>query len=368
MLARAKKAPLYLEAMFYPQDDPRYKMFKKELQSRVADICHLTYTADAFFLHRTLKRLASPAPTLEYLSLTNEVYYPCRTPSRATIPDKLFNGTTPRLSCLELRKCNISWKSPFLKGLRNFEIRLPSERVRPNLVDWLDALDEMPQLKQLVLHNASPIASPLPMYIERTVTLPFLTKMDISASVGDCALALSHLVLPALSQLYIKAKSVPGNGPDVQKLLPYITRHSHGPRDTEPLQNLLILSERERMKILAWPDIDARYFDDHGDVDDGILATAPRMSLTVKCRDWLTESFVEDLDAVVAALPLDNLVRLTAHQYSRLDERFWCHHAPQDPARARATGFPCGAWIQRDDTARHWQIPTAPIADKTRPA
>ena len=78
---------------------------------------------------------------------------------------------------------------------------------------WLDALDEMPQLQTLTLHSASPIALPLPFVVERTVTLPSLTHLDMSASVDDCALALAHLDLPALTwlcliQLYQKNSSV----------------------------------------------------------------------------------------------------------------------------------------------------------------
>ena len=57
------------------------------------------------------------------------------------IPDTLFNGTTPRLSCLELHKCTTSWKSPLLKGIRHLKIRLSSEHLRPSLSDWLDALN-----------------------------------------------------------------------------------------------------------------------------------------------------------------------------------------------------------------------------------
>jgi hypothetical protein len=63
----------------------------------------------------------------------------------------------------------------------------------------------MPQLKTLTLHSASPIAPPFPFDVERTVTLPSLTRLDILASPGDCALALAHLDLPALTWLCLTA-------------------------------------------------------------------------------------------------------------------------------------------------------------------
>ncbi|KAN0138246.1 hypothetical protein V8E53_004135 [Lactarius tabidus] len=331
MLSRAKKAPLRLEARVtgHRREGARFSAFKKELQSHVSDICYLTIKADSVLLCRTLKRLASPAPTLERLSLFMDANYQLRTPSQAPIPDTLFGGTTPRLSCLELRKCNINWKSPLLKGLRHLEIRSPSERARPSLTDWLDALDEMPQLRELILDSASPIVPPSPFDIKRTITLPFLTQLDISASVGDCALALSHLALPVLTHLWINAKSVLLSGSDVLKSLPYFVQHSHGPQDMQPLQYVLIRGERKRMEILAWPDIYAKAYD-----FPFVLATllyTPRVALSFTCRVWLADTHIELLSAAIVALPLDNISRLTACDRLQLDEEFWRHHAPRFP-------------------------------------
>jgi hypothetical protein len=333
MLVRAKEAPLHLEANVtgHQQDDARFSAFKEVLQSRVSYICHLHISADPVLLCTTLERLVSPAPTLEYLSLSMGANYRLRTPSRAPIPDTLFGGTTPRLSCLKLYQCDISWKSPLLKGLRHLEIRSPSERVRPSLADWLGALDEMPRLKELILHSASPIAPPFPLDVERTVSLSFLTDLDISASAGDCALALSHLILPALTQLCIEAESVLLDGGDVLKLLPYVTRHSHGPQDTQPLQNVAIRGKREGMEIYAWSDI-------NGDASDYpfflvAIVSAPRVAFSVTCHGrWSIDAHTELLGAAMAAFPLDNLMKLTTElDHVRLDEAFWRSHAPRWP-------------------------------------
>ena len=70
-------------------------------------------------------------------------------------------------------------------------------------MDWLDALGEMPQLVTLTLHSASPIAPSDPFDIERTVTLPSLLRLDIFDYPRDCALALAHLDLPALTRLAV---------------------------------------------------------------------------------------------------------------------------------------------------------------------
>jgi hypothetical protein len=330
MFVRAEKAPLHLEAWVtgHHRGDARFNAFKKELQSRVTNICHLEIGADTFFLRRTLKRLASPAPTLESLSLSTEAMY--RSPSRVSIPDTLFGGSAPRLSFLELHRCNISWKSPLLKGLRYLEIYAPSRRARPTLSVWLDALDEMPQLKKLVIHSASPIAPLFPFNIERTVTLPFLTHLNISASSGDCALALSHLVLPALTRLCVTARSVRSDGGDVLKFLRYVVQHAHGPHDAQPLQNVLIRGEREHIGIFAGPDTDIEEYNWPFWLKDKTKAPRPRLALSVTSRDWwLDDTYILILDEAMATLPLDNLLKLTVQNQTSLDKEFWLYHVPR---------------------------------------
>jgi hypothetical protein len=332
MLVRAEKAPLHLEAWVtgHHRGDARFDAFKKELQSRVTNICHLEIGADASFLRRILKRLASPAHTLESLSLSTEATYWLRKPSRASIPDTLFGGTAPRLSFLELHRCNISWKSPLLKGLRYLEIYAPSQRARPSISVWLDALDEMLQLKKLVLHSASPVAPPIPFNIERTVTLPFLTHLNISSSPGDCALALSHLILPALTRLCITARSIRSDGGDVLKFLRYVVQHAHGPQDAQPLQNVLIRGERNHIGIFAGPDSDIEDYNWPFWLTDMTEAPRPRLALSVTCRDWwLSDTYILILDEAIATLPLDSLMKLTVQNETLLDKEFWLYHAPR---------------------------------------
>ena len=181
ILVRAKSVPLHLEANIsgHRWDDVRFSTFRKELHEHVHHLRYLKTRAEPGWFHSILKGLISPAPTLEYLSLSSGDRRRFRTTDTEeqllSIPDTLFDGSTPRLSWLKLRKCNISWGSPLLKGLKHLEIITPSTNARPNLAVWLDALHEMPQLETLTLHSASPIAPPFPFDIVRTVTLPSLT-------------------------------------------------------------------------------------------------------------------------------------------------------------------------------------------------
>ena len=344
MLVRARSVPLSLEAsvLGHRWDDVRFSTFRKELQARVPHIRQLRIGAEPIGLQNILKGLVLPAPALEYLSLSSlGEHRKRRMGGRICIPDTLFDGSTPRLSCIELCNCNISWKSPLLKGLKCLEILAPSESARPKLVVWLGALDEMSELKTLILHWASPIAPPSPFDVEHTVTLPSLTRLDILASPGDCALALAHLDLPALTWLGLTTISHHLNIGDVQNLVPYVTRHAHGPQDIQPLQSVLIHSEDNHTNILAWPvpGIDSEVHDP----PTLLAATLPtRVALSFRCDDWpSSDTRLEVLETAMADLPMDGLVMLAAHDLRFSHERdfsmrhFWFHLSPKWPLLKR---------------------------------
>jgi hypothetical protein len=349
ILVRAKSTPLCLEAKIssHRWDDVRFGTFRKQLQEHVHHIRYLKTIAKPGKFHSTLEGLISPAPTLEYLSLSSRGGRRMRNTMEQLlfIPDTLFAGSTPRLSWLELRKCNISWTSPLFKGLKYLKIFTPFTNARPNLAVWLDTLNEMPQLKTLTLHSASPIAPPLPFDVERTVTLPSLTRLDILASPGDCSLALAHLDLPALTWLRLLA-NLPAqpNMADLQHLVPYVARHAHGPHDTLPLQSVLIRSDDYQADILAWtiPNID----DVVHDPPTLLAATQPTRVALSFMSGWLSyEARLEILYTVMPGLPLDSLVTLAAHDlrsssgYFSNDlsaRQFWPHILPKWPLLQRA--------------------------------
>ncbi|KAH9170564.1 hypothetical protein EDB89DRAFT_2230573 [Lactarius sanguifluus] len=298
ILARAKTVPLHLEARvpIGHWDDARFSAFQKELQARVPHIYRLDISAEFCRLHRIFEGLVSPAPTLKILSLSSEEYNDSVVLGRAVVPDILFNGSTPRLTCLELENCDISWNSPLLGSLKHLEISTPSER--PSLSVWLDALDQIPQLETLALHWASPIApfgaSLLPD-VDRTVTLPFLALFEISSFVRDCGLALAHLILPALTSLSIIARSCYMDWSDVRGILPYVSPHAHGSQDVQPLQRVAIDNDVADIHILAWtqPDIDVESPDDF-DFFDSMHSARVEFSFTNEYRFPVTNTEVFD--------------------------------------------------------------------------
>ena len=332
ILTRAKEMPLHLEASntFWDKfwkDDARRGAFEEELQSRCSYICDLRIKAEDFHLGSVFDRLNSPAPILESLSLSQGFAW-----LTISVPDTIFNGTVPRLSRLELRNVNISWNSPLLKGLRYFKISIPADHARPRLAVWLDALDEMPSLESLVLHSASPIAPPFPIDIERAVTLPSLTHLDISASARDCALALAHLTLPALTKLFLTAESYRQDGSDVQNLFPYVAQHASGPQDTQPLQSAFIQRKGIVTTALAWPvpdmDIKVNMDDPAGFLS---MALSARVALFIISDTPIQphSRHRDHLNTLMTALPLDSVVTLTVRHYTHLDTQFWLRHAPK---------------------------------------
>ncbi|KAH9023091.1 hypothetical protein EDB85DRAFT_2093907, partial [Lactarius pseudohatsudake] len=339
ILSRAKRVPLYLEARvpFHLWDNSRFSVLQKELQDHVSHISHLSISAEPFHLHRILKGLVLPAPILESLSLSDEKDNTgiSAIEEQVVVPDTLFDGSTPRLSWLDLRNCDISWNSPLLWGLKHLYISNPSKF--PSLSFWLDALGQMPQLKTLVLYWASSLAprgASLPLDVDRTVTLPFLTLFEISSPARDCGLALAHLILPALTSLCLNAKSYRQDGSDVQEILPYVARHAHGPQDTQPLQSMWFSRSEMHAKVLAWtlPDIDVDF------PQSAVFESTPsaRVAFSVVGSGWSPGFETVVFDLVTRALPLDGIVTLTAQNCRiTLYTNFWLLNAPRWPLLQR---------------------------------
>jgi hypothetical protein len=330
ILARAKMVPLHLEARGLGDywDDEQFSVFQEELQLRVSHIRHLIISANHWRLDKIVKGFVSPASTLESLSLSSKDKW-----RSIAIPETLFGGAMPKLSCLELSNCDISWESSLLKGLRYLEIRSLSTDMRPSLSVWLDALEEMWQLRTLTLHSASPIAPPIPIEVERTVTLPSLTHLDIFSSAKNCALALAHFDLPVLTSLCVEAIVHFPHGNDVQNLLPYVMRHAHGPQDTQTLQSALILDKHKYIDVLAWvtPDIDVEAHD-LLTLLPTTLPTRVALSLTSKARGWYAcDTRIETISTVIAALPLDDLVTLILKDSTstELGKEVWLPSSPK---------------------------------------
>jgi hypothetical protein len=277
-----------------------------------------------------LERLVSSSPTLEFLSLSHKS---CP-PTQLVLPVDLFNCTAPGLTSLQLEGCDISWESPLLKGLQTLEIHGSSTEARPELEDWLDALNEMPQLETLILESATPLASLTPPISEplRPVTVPFLTKFHISSSAEDCELAFAHLKLPALTWLRVDAESHEKGGEDVQQLIPYVARNVCGLQGIEPLRSIVIYGKRKRAELISWSMADADVEFYNLKISALECASAPAcLMFTAKGSNWDEEVNIEILDSLLMLLPVNSVSTLTAKSRTGLDKEFWLDHASRWP-------------------------------------
>ena len=337
ILARAKMSPLHLEAKITCWDTARFTAFCSQLEANISRIRHLSISGE---FQTVLGRLVSPAPALVSLSLTKPHRY---IPPQYIIPDSLFNGTAHKLTRLELIGCSVEWKSPLLKGLQTLKILMPYAQEMPTLEDWLAALNEMSQLKTLILDNATPAISdddPLIFEPQRTVTLPPLTHFNITGLATDCALALAHLVLPALISLHVTSESQSWDGDDVRLLIPYVTRNAHGPQDTAPLQTILFNGNALDTQIVAWtvPDADAEVWN---------LVTLKKASVSARLvlsvipnSGWRKGTGTLMFHAVLSRLPLNAISTLSAHNRIRLSKEVWLSHAPRLTMLKRALLVP----------------------------
>ncbi len=327
ILARAKMAPLHLEMKATYWGTPNWDVFARQLETQISHTRRLCIAGE--FHQAVLEQLLSPAPILEFFSLSDS----SRSfgLSHPIIPVTLFDGVAPRLTSLELDSCDISWKSPLLKGLQALQILRPSVEARPSLEDWLDALNGMPQLKTLVLHSATPAVSfGDPLIPQRTITLPSLTRFSISASATDCTLALAHLMLPSLTSLHVDAESSEEYGEDVQLLIPYVAQNCHSQQDSTPLQSILLSGEATHAKMVAWtlPDVDvlAPY---PTTLDHVAVSARMDFSATTDRRQWSFGTNTVILDALLTHLPVNSISTLTAQGNTRLSKEVWLSHVPR---------------------------------------
>jgi hypothetical protein len=340
ILARAKMVPLDLRSRVpdrHSWNKVRFRAFQKQLQAHVPYAYQLSIDAELVRLRKILEGLVSPAPTLGHLSLISRGgYWNAETGGwDVFIPDTLFDGFAPRLFHLFLFRFTISWKSPLLKGLRHLEIHRPGRR--PKLVDWLDGLNELSQLETLILLSASPIASQDGVEHHDNATLPSLTYLEIYASPAECALALGHLDLPALTALAIAVVPQPSDSiSDLQTLLPHLSRHAYGPQDTQPLQSMLLRSEMNSAIIYAWSvtDIDVLVQESSYSTYSATNFT-PRMALSFKSIDRYAgdgDTRRDILDVVLLGLPLSSLDTFLVQEFKVPPDRsFWLRHAPKWP-------------------------------------
>ena len=156
----------------------------------------------------------------------------------------------------------------------------------------------------------------------------------------ECALALGHLDLPALTALSITVVLQPSDSiNDLKTLLPQISHDTSTDlrsQDIQPLQSMRLSSGMNTAIIHAWSvtDIDALVQESSYSTFSATNFT-PRLALSFRSIDGLAgddDTGRNILDAALLVLPLSNLDTLLVQRFKVPPEKsFWLRHVPKWP-------------------------------------
>lgn len=172
-LSRCSPGPLPLDILIdtvgVADHYPGITLFRDELQAAFDIIDPYVHRWRSFFLKLrdneckaiTRNRLSAigPACALETLQLYHFEQWTSQNLYLATLqpPMVLFEGVVPKLKNLSLIGVNLSWgQTPFLLGIRNLELALHVQPLRPTYSEWGSFLRNSPNLERLSLHYSGP--------------------------------------------------------------------------------------------------------------------------------------------------------------------------------------------------------------------
>ncbi|KAI0358097.1 hypothetical protein OH77DRAFT_1242088 [Trametes cingulata] len=217
VLARSKKAPLWVSATLAYHDDPRLEVLNTLMQES-SRIKELRLTGPARMVQSLSTQWRLPATKLESMFLSSDVKPFDRDsflPSQA-LSSEFLSGQVPRLRRLEIHRITVDWTSPLLCHTLKTLIVHARYDTTPKLGDFsqlLTALEGMPSLETLHLNEAIPRlpddTANLPA-VQRTVNLPALRSLDLFSDAIECANLLRHLSLPRNTRIVVNGRTERG--------------------------------------------------------------------------------------------------------------------------------------------------------------
>ncbi|KAL7280716.1 hypothetical protein ACG7TL_005658 [Trametes sanguinea] len=234
VLARSKKAPLWISANIHHQDDERAALLNTIMEDSVR-LKELHLTGPARALQHLSAKWTNRADALEFLSLNSAYRLFDHASFFATPPlsANLFSGHVPRLRHLSICRLNVGWTSPlFCSTLRTLTIDARNEHSDSTgeFSHLLDALDNMQFLEKLSLTDAVPrlpdevVAIP---ETQRAIRLPRLRVLEVYSDAIDCARLLRHLAIPRDVKLKLTARTERGSEDFVQALSDQLGQANH---------------------------------------------------------------------------------------------------------------------------------------------
>ena len=230
VLARSKKAPLWVTANLSYLDEPR-RVLLDVIMKESSRLKELSVTGPTRLLENLYPRWTGQATLLESLSLSDDtVFDSVSMPLFVEYPSfpMVFQGTTPNLRHLNVRHVAIGWDNPlFCSTLTSLTVlsRFHSTPRLGNFGQLLQALGNMSRLESLELDEAIPHVDEDPASAFTTplqrVTLPNLRQLCISSDAVNCTHFLSFVTLPPTARLLITGRTEEA----VEELVRLFTAH-----------------------------------------------------------------------------------------------------------------------------------------------
>ncbi|KAI0330905.1 hypothetical protein GY45DRAFT_680779 [Cubamyces sp. BRFM 1775] len=253
MLARSKKAPLFVSAHVISPEDERSKLLKSIGQD-ASRLQELRLSGPVRVLQDVLRQFTEPSPALERLIVSESV--PPQYWASDTSAPSMFQAQHPSLRYLELSRLIFSWTNSLLSssGVTHLKLvgRLDSQSMLGTFEHLLSAIEQMPRLEVLDLEDAIPRLPddtktlPTP---QRTLSLPRLQRLSLSGNSLDCGNLLNHLSFPSGTRL----KFIGRGGVGATELLRVVSQHL---RRSEPLRSArLCRMYTGRIEANGWREV-----------------------------------------------------------------------------------------------------------------
>ncbi|PPQ81633.1 hypothetical protein CVT25_013605 [Psilocybe cyanescens] len=207
-----------------------------------------------------------PAPTLENLSITCYRSIGAVRCRPAVLPLSIFRGCAPNLRRLEMSECGIDFRASFLRSLTSLRVTDLSYDSAPTALEWLHFLQNMPVLSELSLQGAI-LPSRYQFHgsghqnCDRSGrTMPFISSLNLEASLPDVALLVNHLLTPSRCHWTLTCSDcVPGNSLNI--IIDALSRFIGDSASTtsERLRHLSIAAHASKVFLsseIASPELD----------------------------------------------------------------------------------------------------------------
>lgn len=204
MLVRSKGALLTVDVESLHEQQPSFALFQNVLGS-MSRIAVLRLNLRLPILSRVVEHLRLPAPFLDTLAVSassdySSAYSPT---SHFNLPSPIFDGKTPRLRHLQLRRCaGLDWSSSLLTGLSSLDLTDVPPGNRPTMPDLLAMLQRMPDLDRLTLKDCIPISSVHPRDCS-LVNLQRLSQISLDGAASAVSFLFQQLTFPSAAKIRI---------------------------------------------------------------------------------------------------------------------------------------------------------------------